>query len=58
MYITIASYALADILKALYLSGITKFSITKEDNDLVLVISEKDLFNYRVHMDCECTTNE
>ena len=41
--ITVASYALVDTVKALAQGGITDFAITKEDNNLVIVIRESKL---------------
>jgi len=55
MNIIVASYALTDVLKALYLSNITNLVITKEDGNLVIMISEKELFSYNV---CKCDCEE
>lgn len=55
MNIIVASYALTDVLKALYLSNITNIVITEEDGNLVIMISEKELFSYNV---CKCDREE
>ncbi len=41
MRITFAKYAFKDLLELLQYSGITEVAITKEDDDLVVVISDK-----------------
>ena len=43
MTIKFAKYAFKDLLKQLHYSGINEITITKEDNDLEVVISDKYL---------------
>ena len=45
--IKFASYALHDILRALKCSGVDEVTITKEDNDLILVVNT-DMLKERV----------
>lgn len=42
----IASYALVDVLRAFESKGITSCTITKEDGDLEIVLTKKDLYPY------------
>lgn len=42
MTIKFAKYAFKDILELLHYSGINEISMTKEDNDLEIVISSKE----------------
>ena len=51
MRIKIASYALKDVLMILQRECIDEVTITKEDNDLILVINKKDL-RPKVPIDC------
>ena len=41
--ITFARYALADIIYSLHCSGIDNITITREDNDLEIVIDSEEL---------------
>ena len=43
MTIKFAKYAFKDLLKQLHYSGINEITITKEDNNLEIVISDKYL---------------
>ena len=43
--ITFARYALADIIYSLHCSGIDNITITREDNDLEIVIDSDELAN-------------
>lgn len=50
MTIKFAKYAFKDLLKQLHYSGINEITITKEDNDLEIVISDKYLEPYKVEL--------
>lgn len=41
--VKVATYALVDVLKALESKGITSCTITKEDDDLEIVLTSRDL---------------
>lgn len=41
--VKVATYALVDVLKALESKGITSCTITKEDDDLEIVLTGRDL---------------
>lgn len=44
--VKIASYALVDVLKSLESNGISSCTITKEDGDLEIVLTKKDLYTH------------
>ena len=44
--VKVATYALVDVLKALESKGIPSCIITKEDNDLEIVLTKRDLYPY------------
>lgn len=46
--IKVANYALVDVIEALFDGGLTEFTITKEDNDLVLVIKISKLKKLKI----------
>ena len=50
MVIKFAKYAFRDLLKQLYYSGINEITVTKEDNDLEVVISDKYLEAQKVEL--------
>ena len=50
--VKVAPYALLDVLRALYNSDVKEVTITKEDNDLVLVVDTSRNFN---NNGCGCT---
>lgn len=50
MTIKFAKYAFKDLLKQLHYSGINEITITKEDNDLEVVISDKYLGPHKVEL--------
>ena len=50
MTIKFAKYAFKDLLKQLHYSGINEITITKEDNDLEVVISDKYLASHKVEL--------
>lgn len=50
MTIKFAKYAFKDLLKQLHYSGINEITITKEDNDLEIVISDKYLEPQKVEL--------
>ena len=50
MTIKFAKYAFKDLLKQLHYSGINEITITKEDNDLEVIISDKYLEPHKVEM--------
>lgn len=41
--VKVATYALVDVLKALESGGLSSCTITKEDNDLEIVLTSRDL---------------
>lgn len=43
MNVKVASYALGEVLLSLLRNGYNRCAITKEDNDLILRLSEEDL---------------
>ena len=50
MTIKFAKYAFKDLLKQFHYSGINEITITKEDNDLEVVISDKYLKPQRIEI--------
>lgn len=44
--VKVASYALVDVLKSFESNGVSSCSITKEDGDLEIVLTKKDLYPY------------
>ena len=50
MVIKFAKYAFKDLLKQLHYSGINEITVTKEDNDLEVVISDKYLEAQKVEL--------
>ena len=50
MTIKFAKYAFKDLLKQLHYSGINEITVTKEDNDLEVVISDKYLEAQKVEL--------
>ena len=48
MTIKFAKYAFKDLLKQLHYSGINEITVTKEDNDLEVVISDKYLEPHKI----------
>ena len=50
MTIKFAKYAFKDLLKQLHYSGINEITITKEDNDLEVVISDKYLESQKIEL--------
>ena len=50
MTIKFAKYAFKDLLKQLHYSGINELTITKEDNDLEVVISDKYLESQKIEL--------
>ena len=50
MAIKFAKYAFKDLLEQLHYSGINEITITKEDNDLEIVISDKYLKPHKVEL--------
>ena len=50
MTIKFAKYAFKDLLKQLHYSGINEITVTKEDNDLEVVISDTYLESHKVEL--------
>ena len=50
MIIKFAKYAFKDLLKQLHYSGINEITVTKEDNDLEVVISDRYLEPHKVEL--------
>ena len=50
MTIKFAKYAFKDLLKQLHHSGINEITVTKEDNDLEIVISDKYLEPHKIEL--------
>ena len=50
MIIKFAKYAFKDLLKQLHYSGINEITVTKEDNDLEVVISDKYLEPHKTEL--------
>lgn len=44
--VKVASYALVDTLKALESNGVSSCTITKEDGNLEIVLTKKDLYPF------------
>lgn len=44
--VKVASYALVDVLKSFESNGISSCTVTKEDGDLEIVLTKRDLYPY------------